>query len=59
MVEAVEKDWLQGRLEANLRKWGLPSSTISPRERTRSLRNVENVEGRCEMTISVDVLKLR
>jgi hypothetical protein len=37
----------------------LPSSTISPRERTRSLLNVENVEGRCEMTISVDVLKLR
>ena len=59
MVEAVEKDWLEGRLEANLREWGLPSSTISPRERTRSLPNVENVEGRCEITISVDVPKLR
>jgi hypothetical protein len=48
-----------GRLAANLREWGLPSSTISPRERIRSLPNVENVEGRCEMTISVDVLKPR
>jgi len=59
MVEAVEKDWLEGRLAANLREWGLPSSTISPRERTRSLPNVENVEGRCEITISVDAVKLR
>src|SRR5580704_6558452 len=59
MVEAVEKDWLERLLEANLREQGLPSSTISPRERTRSLPKVENVEVRCEMTISVDVLKLR
>ena len=59
MVEAVEKDWLDGRLAANLRKWGLPSSTISPRERIRSLPNVENVEARCEMTISVDAARPR
>ena len=59
MLEAVKKDWLEVQLAANLREWGLPSSTISPLERMRSLPKVENVEGRCEMTISVDVLKLR
>ena len=58
MVEAVEKDWLEVGLAANLREWGLPSSTISPRQRTRSLPNVENVEARCETTISVDSVKL-
>src|ERR1700733_3261818 len=59
MVEAVGKDWLEVRLEANLREWGLPSSTISPRERTRSLPKAENVEARCEMTISVDAVRPR
>ena len=59
MVEAVEEDWLDGRLAANLGEWGLPSSTISPRERVRSLPNAENVEARCEMTISVDALRAR
>ena len=59
MVEAVEKDWLEGRFDANLREWGLPSSTISPRERTRSLAKVENVEWRCEMTMSVDAVRPR
>ena len=46
MVETVEKDWVTARLSENLTERGLPSSTISPRERTRSLPNVENVEGR-------------
>lgn len=59
MAEAVQKDWLKGRLAANVRDWGLPSSTIFPRDRTRSLSNVENVEGRCEMTISVDSARPR
>src|ERR1700722_16405665 len=57
MVEVVEKDWLDGRLVAKSREWGLPSSTISPRQRTRSLANVDNVETRCEMTISVDAVR--
>src|ERR1700733_1820318 len=59
MVEAVEKDWLEVELAANLREWGFPSSMISPRQRTRSLPNVENVEARCEMTISVDAVRPR
>jgi len=59
MLEAVQEDWLEGRLAANLSKWELRSSAISPRERTRSLPKVENVEGRCEMTISVDAVRLR
>jgi hypothetical protein len=58
-AEAAEKDWLEKQLAVRLRKWGLPSSTISPRERMRSLSKLQTVEGRCEMTISVDVLKLR
>ena len=57
MVETVGKDWLEGRLAASLAEWGLPSSTISPRQRIRSLPNVENVEARCEMTISVDAVR--
>jgi hypothetical protein len=42
-----------------LREWGLASSTISPRERTRTLPKVGNVEGRCEIAISVDVVRPR
>jgi hypothetical protein len=42
-----------------LREWGLPSSTISPRERTRTLPKVGNVELRCEIAISVDAARPR
>lgn len=35
----------------------LPSSTISPGERVRSLLNAKNAEARCEITISVDALR--
>ena len=59
MVEAVEEDWLDGRLAVSWGEWGLPSSTISPRERVRSLPNAENVEARWEMKINVDALRAR
>src|ERR1700689_5215803 len=59
MVEVVQNNSLDGQLAATLNEWGLPSSMTSPRARTRSLSNVENVDGRCEMTISVDAARTR